>query len=146
MRKGFFIFLFAVIMAGMVFHHACKKSDSDSGSALVGIKWILESIRYSDQNIVQIEKIFSILFNEDKSLEMEVDCNFCTGTYELGPNRSISFINHMSCTEVYCGPDSKDAEFHAALDTASRYDINGNTLKIYFNAGQSTLNFLVGSR
>ena len=141
MKKGLFIFLFAVIMMGMVCHHACKKSDSDSDSALVGIQWILESIRYSDQNIVQIEKIFSILFNRDKSLEMEVDCNTCAGTYELGPNRSISFIDHMSCTEVYCGPGSKDAEFHAALDTASRYDISGNTLKIYFNAGQSTLDF-----
>jgi heat shock protein HslJ len=141
MKKGLFIFLFAVVMTGIVFNHACKKSNSDSNSMLVGIKWLLESIRYSDQNILQIERTFSILFNEDKSLEMEVDCNSCAGTYELGANRSISFIDHRSCTEVDCGPDSKDTEFHAALDTASRYDINGSRLIIYFNTGQSTLNF-----
>jgi len=144
MKTFLLIFMLLFFISGTLFHTGCKKNDLISDSPLINIKWILESIQYPVQ-IVPIERTFYILFNEDRTLEMQVDCNFCSGTYELGAGNSISFGEEMMCTDAFCGDDSKDTEFHAALDTTSSYDVNGNRLRIYFGNGQSRLNFIAES-
>jgi len=141
MKKYVLVFLMAVIFIGTMIHFGCKKSDSIVENPLWGAKWILEAIQYSDQNIVLIRRPFSLLFKQDGTVDMVVDCNECFGTYEVGDNGSLSFLDHGSCTEVFCGDDSNDDAFHAALDTASRYEIIGRSLRIFFNNGQSRLNY-----
>jgi heat shock protein HslJ len=135
--------VFLVVL--LLFHPGCKKSTSIPDNPLSGVKWILQSIRYSDQNIVQIGRVFFIRFNEDLSFEMQVDCNSCSGTYVLGAGNSLSFNAQMACTDAYCGDNSPDDEFHAAIETVSRYEKIGNRLQIYFNNGQSFLDFMAGT-
>ena len=141
MKKYLLFFLMAVILIGTVIHFGCKKSESIVENPLWGARWILDAIQYSDQNIVLIRRPFSLRFNQDGTVDMVVDCNECNGTYVVDDNGSLTFLDHSTCTEVFCGNDSNDDAFHAALDTASRYEIIGRNLRIFFNNGQSRLNF-----
>ncbi|NIM15165.1 MAG: META domain-containing protein [Candidatus Aminicenantes bacterium] len=145
MKTFSLIIMLLFIITGMAFHTGCKKSDLNPDYPLAGVKWILESIQYSNQNIVPIEQMFYVLFNEDLTFEMQVDCNSCSGTYVLAAGNFISFSDQMVCTDAFCGDDSKDDEFHAAIDTASAYEVNENRLRIYFNNEQSHLNFIAES-
>jgi heat shock protein HslJ len=145
MKRFLAILILLCVIPGMAFHPGCKKSNLITDYPLQGIKWILESIQYSNQNILSIERMFYVLFNEDLTFQMQVDCNTCNGTYALGANHSILFSRQMACTDAFCGDDSKDNEFHAALDTVSKYDLNGDRLRLYFNNEQSQLNFIAES-
>jgi heat shock protein HslJ len=144
--KAFFNFITRLfIVSGVVLlalHAGCKKSGSIPDNPLTGIKWNLESIQYAGQQAVPVERIFNILFNEDFSFRMQVDCNTCSGAYALGDNNALSFSVQMACTDAFCGDESPDQEFHAAIETVSRYDIDGNNLRLYFNGGQSHLSFI----
>jgi heat shock protein HslJ len=133
------------VISGMAFHMSCKKSNQITDYPLQGTKWILESIQYSNQNIIPIDRMFYVLFNEDLTFQMQVDCNTCSGTYSTGAGHSIRFSHQMVCTDAFCGDDSKDDEFHAALDSVSKYDVNGDRLRLYFNNEQSQLNFIAES-
>jgi heat shock protein HslJ len=145
MKRFLMIFMVLCVISGMAFHTDCKKSNQITDYPLQGTKWILDSIQYSNQNILSIERMFYIIFNEDLTFRMQVDCNTCNGTYALGANNSILFSRQMACTDAFCGDDSKDNEFHAALETVSKYDVDGDRLRLYFNNEQSQLNFIAGS-
>ena len=54
MKRPFLLFF----IPGPVLRTGCKKSDISPDSLLQGVKWILESIRYSDQNVIPIEETF----------------------------------------------------------------------------------------
>jgi heat shock protein HslJ len=142
MKRRLFMSILVICFMGFTFHTGCKTDNPNSNSDLLfNIEWVLESIRYSTLNIVPIQDSFSILFRQNGSIDLEVDCNMCTGTFELGENGAMTITDHSLCTEVFCGPDSRDAEFHTALDSVNRYEIVGNNLRIFFNNGQSLLNF-----
>lgn len=144
MKRILLIFMLFFMLSGIVFYTGCKKSDINEppDMSIVGVKWILESIQYSATNVIPINEIFFILLKEDSRIEMEVDCNYCAGTYELGNNNFILFdYTTIACTEAYCGEDSLDDEFHAALNSATRYEVDGNRLRVYFNNESSQLNF-----
>lgn len=143
MKKKVFVSMLVIIFIGLAVHPGCKKSDIVQENPLWGARWVLQSFEYSAQNILLVIRPFSLLFRENGTVDMVVDCNTCIGNYEADNNGSgsLTFIDHTGCTEIFCGEDSVDNEFHAALDSASRYEINGMELKIYFNNGQSRLNF-----
>ncbi len=139
------IILLFMVSSGMLVHTGCKKSkiNDPPDMSIVGVKWVLESIQYSAANVIPIVAMFSIQFGEDSRLEMEVDCNYCAGAYELGNNNFILFdYSTIACTEAYCGDDSMDDEFHDALNSATKYEVDGNRLRIYFNNESSRLNFI----
>lgn len=145
MKRFLLFFILLFIVGGMLFHTGCKKSNINESPdmSIVGVKWVLESIQYSIVNVIPSQEMFSILLKEDYSLEMEVDCNNCGGSYELGNNNIILFdYSTIFCTEAYCGDDSMDNEFHQALGSATMYEVNGNRLRIYFNNESSQLIFI----
>jgi|GEM_PF-726488 len=145
MKRFLLIFLLLFMVSGILFYTGCKKSDVNEppDMSIVGVKWVFESIQYSAVNVIPIREMFSILLKEDYSLEMEVDCNNCGGTYELGNNNFILFdYSTIFCTEAYCGDDSMDDEFHGALNSATKYEVDGNRLRVYFNNESNQLNFI----
>lgn len=148
MKRFLFLFILLFMVGGMVFHTGCKKIDINEppDMSIVGVKWILESIQYSPVTVIPIIESFYILLREDFNVGMEVDCNHCGGRYSLGDNNSILFdYTTIFCTEMYCGDDSMDEEFHEALNLATKYKVEGNRLRIYFNNGSSQLNFIAES-
>ena len=145
MKRFLLIFMLLFMVWGMVSHTGCKKSDINEppDMSIVGVKWVLESIQYSATNVIPIIETFYILLKEDSRVEMEVDCNSCGGGYTLGNNNFISFdYTSIFCTEAYCGDDSMDNEFHQALGSATKYEVDGNRLWVYFNNESSLLNFI----
>jgi heat shock protein HslJ len=145
LKRFFFIFILLFLVSIMVFHTGCRKSEINNppDMSIVGVKWVLESIQYSAVNLTPIVETFYILLYEDFSLDMEVDCNYCAGEYILGNNNSILFdYSTIACTEAYCGEDSWDDEFHDALNTATKYEVDSNRLRVYFNNESSQLNFI----
>lgn len=145
MKRFLFLFILFLMVWGIVFYTGCKKIDINEppDMSIVGVKWILESIQYSPVTVIPIIKSFYIRLREDFQVGMTVDCNHCGGWYSLGANNSISFdYTTLFCTEMYCGDDSMDEEFHAALNSATKYKVEGNRLRIYFNNGSSHLNFI----
>jgi heat shock protein HslJ len=147
MKRFLLLFFVILIGLGMLNHSGCKKSEiTGPDMSIVDVRWILQSIKFSSTNVVPIVDTFFIMLNGDSSIDMSVDFNDCAGSYTLGDNNSIYIdYNTIACTEVYCGDDSMDDEFHDALNSASRYEVEGNELKIYFNNGQSYLNFVAES-
>ena len=141
MKRVMFLYLFLILAVGVLINTGCKKAGFASDSQLVGVKWILKSITYSDSDDIQIEETFYLLFKDNGTFEAQVDCNECKGTYALDANNTISHIDHRSCTEAFCGDDSHDTKFHDALDSTWMYKIEGNCLFIYFKSKNNSLNF-----
>ncbi len=143
MKKHLFVFMGigVIFLMGIVFHTGCKE-EKVFENPLPGIAWILESIRYSDQNIVDIDDTYRMVFNEDNTLEVKTDCNFCKGSYDIGSEGTIYFYTPLSCTEAFCGPDSREREFHRALDDVFEYEKEGNRLRLYFSESGSRMNFI----
>ncbi|UCH95860.1 MAG: META domain-containing protein [Candidatus Aminicenantes bacterium] len=137
--------LVVISIIALVVYPACKESEALLDNPLANTRWILESFEYANQNIINVEDPFWIQFNEDNTLEMQVDCNICRGTYDIGSGNIIRFNTPFNCTEVYCGDDSLDREFLLALDGASRYEFDGNRLRIYFGEEGSRLNFIAAA-
>lgn len=140
MKKHGCVLLAGIIAGAMLLFPGCRETEIIN--PLTGVTWILQSFRYDDQNIVTVERTFSLLFKDGGEVDMQVDCNTCYGTYVTGAGNVLYFTSHGGCTEIYCGDDSRDQEFHQALDTASRYEKQGNTLLIYFNNQNSILTFI----
>lgn len=129
-----------------MFHHQLKlfplflillscdpfKTQNDENLPLTGINWELLSFHYIFKNPIQAQKgEFTILFSDTGSVQSKVDCNQCFGEFTTGDNKSIS-TQLSICTEVYCGDDSKDHDFHDAIKNTTRYAIHGNRLKLFF--------------
>ncbi|MCP5050539.1 MAG: META domain-containing protein [bacterium] len=133
-----------LIIGTLLMNPGCKKSaETEEETLTLEVSWNLQSINYSAQNVILIVRSFSLLFHEGGTVEMVVDCNNCIGLYQLGINRTIFFNGTTACTEVDCGQDSKEGNFHQALSTASRYEVNNNNLRIYFtrNGEEGHLSF-----
>lgn len=120
--------------------HCAGCREAGANYLLTGVTWILTAIHYSPTNIVDIKRPFSIVFKEDGEADMAVDCNRCSYIYEITADNEITFSTGK-CTEAYCGVDSHDKEFHAALNSAFRFIVAGNRLEIYFAKGGSKLHF-----
>jgi len=142
MKKIILAVLPVLMVTGLLFDTGCKKSDADDPDGqLVGITWVLQTIRYPSRTVT-VQRTFTMLFNSDGSLDMVVDCNVCGGSYTTGDNNALSFPGAFACTEADCGPDSEDTEFHEALDSVSRYEVDGNVMRLYFNNQVSSLDFV----
>lgn len=141
MKKVFSVLVWVGMILGLLLTGACKKSDTDvDGGELTGVAWVLHTMRYSEQNVITVTEVFSITFNSDGTMSLQVACNTCAGGYESDENGALAVTLPLVCTEVFCGPDSMDTEFHAALGGAVRYAIHDTTLTIHFG-GQGQLIF-----
>ncbi|MBN2030284.1 META domain-containing protein [bacterium] len=121
------IFLFLILISCDPF-----KTQRGEDLPLIGTRWELSSIHYIFKSPIHVQKgEYTILFSDTGTVQSKVDCNACFGEFILDDKKSIS-IQLGICTEVYCGADSKDNDFHDAIKNTTRYTINGNTLKLFF--------------
>jgi hypothetical protein len=130
--------MICVLVLSLLHCVGCRKAAANYLST--GVTWILTAIHYSPTNIVDINRPFSIVFKEDREADMVVDCNRCSYIYEITADKEITFSTGK-CTEAYCGVDSHDREFHAAINSAFRFIVEGNRLEIYFDKSGSKLLF-----
>jgi heat shock protein HslJ len=133
MKKIFSFSMVLLFISGLMLVSlgGCKKSAEYSIDDLIDFTWVLQEFHYSDQLIIAAEQTFTIVFRSDDTVEMKVDCNNCFGNYSA-VRGTLSFLDSFACTEAHCGNESQDQRFMVVMNNVSRYEITGNTLKIYF--------------
>jgi heat shock protein HslJ len=125
----------------------CSDHGLDSNAIqLQNAVWILQSFETvgGTTDAISDGRIYSIAFLSDSIAQVRADCNNCTAIYHAHPANTISQISvgNLLCTEIYCGPQSRDSQFLNALRAASSYTIHGNMLRVLYNQGQQVSNFM----
>ena len=117
---------------------------------LVNTKWDLQSFEIigvaesaiGSQGIIVIFMKDSSLEGESKTIEgdLSVPGNSYGGVYEVGLDNSLS-IKQTYTTQVGLPAGSRYTEYFQALRNASAYEIEGNTLHIFYDGRTNELNF-----
>lgn len=134
------LFILCFIPAILV---ACSTGSSVGGS-LTGVTWQLTNVKFDGQsasNIISEPDLYTITFQTDGSANVKADCNMAHLTYTTSANKLTMKAGPM--TLVYCGSASLSNEFVQALQQATSYTVQNNTLTI--NSGSNgSMNFRQG--
>ena len=119
---------------------ACS-SGSSSGGSLTGATWQLTDVKFGGQStnsIISEPDLYTITFQTDGTANVKADCNNATLSYTTNSNQLT--IKPGIMTLVYCGSASLSDQYLHALQTATSYSLQGDTLTI--NSGSNgTMNF-----
>jgi heat shock protein HslJ len=122
---------------------SCDTATIPSTVSEVQGQWELQAFELNNGSTVTIpnpEK-FTARFDADDTVNLTVDCNRCRGSYEAEGN-SLT-LGLMACTLAYCGDDSLDSDYMAALGSVSNYARHGQELLIDYADG--TMRFSLGT-
>jgi heat shock protein HslJ len=132
-----FLFVLCLIPGNLV---ACGSS-STSGGSLTGIVWQLTIVKFDGQsitNIISEPDKYTIEFQTNGTANVKADCNMATLTYSTNGNQLTIKAGPM--TLAYCGPNSLSNEYVQALQQATTYTLQNDTLTI--NSGSNgSMNF-----
>jgi heat shock protein HslJ len=119
---------------------ACGSS-STSGGTLTGAVWQLTDVKFDGQstsNTISQPDKYTIEFQINNTANVKADCNMASLGYSTNGNQLTITAGPM--TLVYCGPDSLSDQYVHALQQATSYTLQGDTLTI--NSGSNgTMNF-----
>jgi len=119
---------------------ACGSS-STSGASLTGVTWQLTDVKFDGQstsNTISQPDQYTIQFQTNGTANVKADCNMAHLTYTTNSNQLTITAGPM--TLVYCGTTSLSDQFVHALEQATSYTLQGNTLTI--NSGTNgTMSF-----
>lgn len=125
--KWHYLFVLCLIPGILV---ACGSS-SRSGGTLTGVVWQLTDVKFDGQStsttISQPDK-YTIQFQTNNTANVKADCNNASLGYTTNGNQLTITAGPM--TLVYCGSDSLSNEYVLALQHATTYTLQGNTLTI----------------
>ena len=119
---------------------ACGSS-STSGGSLTGVVWQLTNVKFDGQsasNTISEPDKYTIEFQTDNTAHVKADCNVANLSYSTNGNQLTIKPGPMSL--AYCGPDSLSSDFVHALQQATTYTVQGNTLTIK-TGSNGTMNF-----
>lgn len=117
---------------------ACTSCDSGaSTSSLFEAqgRWQLQNFALDDGSTTEIPfpENYTIRFNADGNAQVRADCNLCTGDYQV--ESTTLTIGLLACTRAFCGPDSFDNQYIAALSSTSSYTRRGDELSLDYTGG-----------
>jgi heat shock protein HslJ len=129
----------ATVAAVAVLVAAC----GGSGNGLTGKTWQASAITTTTpafQGVVPPDQAanYTIAFQSDGNAAIKADCNNVTATYTTGSNNAIT-ITLGASTMAFCGDESLDQAFLAALGAATKYEVSGSTLKLTADGGSLEL-------
>jgi heat shock protein HslJ len=136
------VHLAMILLAGLVLSSCDTATKPGELSAVQG-SWQLQSFDTDAGGTIPIPnpERFSIRFDPDGTLGVTADCNVCGGVYETnGDNISI---NVEFCTLAFCGEESLDQDYLAALAQTTSFARQGQNLSLEYNEG--TMRFQVSS-
>jgi heat shock protein HslJ len=114
---------------------SCDTATTPSSVSDVQGEWQLQGFELNNGSTVTIpnpEK-FTARFDADDAVHLTVDCNVCNGSYEAKGN-SLT-LGLLACTLAYCGDDSLDSDYMAALGSVSTYARQGAELRMNYADG-----------
>ena len=119
---------------------ACGSS-STSGGSLTNVVWQLTGVKFDGQstsNTISQPDQYTIQFQTNGTANVKADCNIANLSYTTNSNQLNITAGPM--TLVYCGTASLSDQYVHALQQATSYTLQGNTLTI--NTGTNgTMNF-----
>ncbi|MGH9461989.1 MAG: META domain-containing protein [Vicinamibacteria bacterium] len=128
-RNNLIILLAASLMA------ACDGATSTTDLSGVEGVWGLEAFQLDNGSVQDVPdaQTFTLGFEAAGSVHAQVDCNSCSGSYEVDGN-SIK-LGLLACTRVACPAGSLDHQFHTALGSAAAFMRAGSELSIRYAGG-----------
>ena len=117
-----------VTAAGMVSTGCSDDNDPPSGLYTV---WQLQDFTLGDGTVVAVDDStkYTIEFRTDGTVTVRADCNTCNGGFTADDERIT--LGALACTLAACPPGSFDAQYQAALGTASDYELTPQLLWDY---------------
>jgi putative lipoprotein len=110
---------------------------------LAGTQWMLVSIEQAGQEIPVVEGIPATLeFQPGGEVIGEGGCNSFGGQYQVAGSSVI--FSDITSTLIACEDQAlmdQETQYFFALETASSFELSGDTLIITFNGGGDTLTF-----
>ena len=100
-------------------------------SAATGAVWKLESIERDGQASVPVPDPdrYTVQFEPTGRLSVRSDCNTCGGSYALS-NTTLTVGAALACTRAFCGTDSLDTAFLAALSGDQTVTVSSTNLAL----------------
>jgi len=133
--------VFMLLLALALVLASCNDSSSDPStqSLPTGVLWNLQAFELNDGTTIGVVVAgeaarYRVLFREDGRVEIKADCNVCGGTHET--SGSALTIEVGGCTRAFCGDDSLENEFKAALASTSRFEVVGEDLLLVYALGR----------
>jgi putative lipoprotein len=119
---------------------------STSGTDLVGTRWRLDSIGAPGAEVAITGSEVTLNFDADGQAGGSGGCNSFGAQYSV-QNGTIQFdevvSTLMACADAQV--NEQETLFLRALDAASQYELDGDTLRILYDNGSAILNFVRAS-
>jgi len=142
---GMLVLVSAMLLAG------CARGSTGDPTAVVGTaadlentKWKLTSFEGSNAGYALMqEQPLTLEFQPDGMLGGFAGCNGFGGAYMV--EDGLLKITDVVSTLMACADDAvtqQESRFLQALAGAGRFEVNGDALKIWYEDGESALNFV----
>lgn len=114
---------FAKLEPGVAQDATPDSATPETTTGIPPIRWALASIDSGEDSLVPDNaNNFTLQFGPDGRVGIKADCNAAGGSYEL-EGESIAITDVFS-TMAFCGDDSLDQDFLAAIQTATTFSIS----------------------
>ena len=132
--------LFLIAIVSLSSCDSMKKITSDPLSMLTSKTWGLESLLGNAVDINSFTSgIPSLLFSKDSKLSGFTGCNNFNGNFNL--SGMVLGLDPGAMTKKACAGDG-EKNFLNALSQVKSFDISGDKLKLFGDAGKDLLSFL----
>ena len=133
-----------LLVALMLFSSACAASKADGGGLPVPSQWSLVSFGEGGTEAPVIEgSAITLEFGEEGQAGGSGGCNSYGAKYEVKGNTLA--IQEITSTLMACADEpvmQQELQYLGALESASSFEINGDTLTVLYNDGKGRLNFV----
>lgn len=119
-----------------------KSVNQDSSApTLTSKKWTWVNTKMSDgaETLPSDPAAFTLTFQDDMRVLATTDCNNGNGSYELGPDNSLTF-GPMATTMMFCEGSSQDAYFQQ-INNIGSYNIENGQLWLMLKFDSGTMVF-----
>lgn len=112
-------------------------------NSLMEREWFLTAMHVNSEVITpKKNRVHTIQFKPNKSIEGRNDCNTYFGRYSLENGNTLNFGDAIASTKVLCEPGSIDSAFFQALGAAKGFEVTDKNLTIYYGPeSQNRLEF-----
>ena len=114
--------------------------------AVVGHDWTLAGFETIGPDGITMESVpddqlFTLMLGADGHASGNADCKGYAYSYKSDGIGTIEFYDPAPQIMLYCGDESYDTRYYAAMASANAYEANGTTLRIYYGDRSEALYF-----
>ncbi len=121
----------------------CEQSTSFSNTdKLFEVEWELRSFEQIPGAKLRVpqDQIYTLNVKKNFEISGRADCNLYGGQAVI--QSGAIAIRELTQTEIACGPASQGDKFVNALMDASNFEVDDNSLRIFYDANMGALNFV----